>query len=251
MANSYLVRDEEVARDFQNGFSITELLPGTYDGGVRNYKCCLKAGSSVSPETYKDKLALLFFGRGLGYLYDGESANNITELAFYIPDFDHYAYTVHAVTDMEFVLSVVEMNEWDWKVFNANHIKLPNFRLHSQCTRYVQDCKGPNTEARIVLSAKQLGRVLLGTTRAIGEGTFEKGHPAVHQWTYCVGNSNFNLRVDNGKTEKVKAGDFSFIPAGPDHDLYADPGKEVFYVWYEHFARPKDFVVVQLPGDKA
>jgi hypothetical protein len=35
-----------------------------------------------------------------------------------------------------------------------------------------------------------------------------------------------------------------------DHDLVADPGKEVFYVWYEHFAREKDFDIKLLPGQK-
>ena len=112
----------------------------------------------------------------------------------------------------------------------------------------MQDCKGPHTEARSVLGCKQLGRIMVGTTRAIGEGTMEKGHPAVHQWNYCVGNSDFHMTVDHGTTVNHKAGEFSFIPAGPDHDLVADPGKEVFYVWYEQFVREKDFDVKVLPG---
>lgn len=248
MADQYLVRSEEIPQNYnQNGLAISELLAGTYAGGIKNFKCFLKAGCKMSPEAYKDKQVIFFFGKGKGYICDDEASYNITELAFYAPNFDVIKYQIHAIEDMEFVMTVIEMNEWDWEVFNSTHVRLPFFRLHSDCNRYVQNCKGPNTEARIVFSSKQLGRILLGTTRAIGEGTFEPGHPAVHQWTYCVGNSNFNLCVDHGKIEKVHAGDFSFIPAGPDHDLYADPGKEVFYVWYEHFARTKDFVKTQLP----
>lgn len=34
-------------------------------------------------------------------------------------------------------------------------------------------------------------------------------------------------------TYKRKAGDFDFIPAGPDHTLYAGVGEKVHYVWVE------------------
>ena len=248
MTKYYLVRNDEISQDYNEaGFGMTELLAGTYDGGIKNYKCFLKAGSKVSPEAFSDKIVIIFFGKGKGYICDDEEAHNITELAFYAPNFDKISYEIRAIDDMEFVMTIVEMNKWDWELFHANHVRLPFFRLHSDCVRYIQDCKGPNTESRIVFSGKQLGRILLGTTRAMGEGTFEPGHPAVHQWTYCVGNSDFNMRVDHGEIEKVHAGDFSFIPAGPDHDLYADHGKEVYYVWYEHFTRPRDFIKVQLP----
>lgn len=242
MEKYYIARNEEMAKEFNdNGYACTELLPGTYEGGIRNYKCFLKAGCEVAPETYADKTVLFFFGQGKGYVTDAEAAYNITELSFYAPNFDKCAYKIHAVEDMEYVMSIIDLNEWDKQVIAASHTYLPFFRKHSDCLRYVQDCKGPNTEARTVLSYKQLGRILVGTTRAIGEGTKEKGHPKVHQWNYCLGNSDFKMSVDHCEPVSHKAGEWSFIPAGPDHDLVADPGKEVFYVWYEHFAREKDF----------
>ena len=43
--NYYVVKADQVERHFDdNGFSRTELLPGIYDGGIRSYKCFLKAG---------------------------------------------------------------------------------------------------------------------------------------------------------------------------------------------------------------
>ena len=39
------------------------------------------------------------------------------------------------------------------------------------------------------------------------------------------------------------------MPAGWDHALVAEPGKEVFYVWYEHYTREKDFCVSLADGD--
>lgn len=153
---------------------------------------------------------------------------------------DKEPYEIHAAEDMEFVFNVVEMNQWDKAAFDRWHIRLPYFRLHNECVQYIQDCKGPNTEARMVLCPKWFGRLILGTTRAVGEGTVEAGHPKVHQWNYCLGESDFHMSVgykkdNNMETVQHHAGDWSFIPAGADHDLVSDPGKEVYYIWFEHY----------------
>lgn len=243
----YIARNEELKAEYNEaGFGMKEALPGTYDGGIRNYKCFLKAGCQVSPQTYEDKLVLFFFGKGRGYVTDRKDAYAIEELCFYAPEFDRTAYAIHAIEDMEFMMCVVEMNEWDWKVYNASHVRLPFFRTVSKCIKYDQDCKGPNTTSWFVLTGQQLGRIMVGVVRAIGEGTTEKGHPAVEQWNYCVGHSDFTLTVD-GESEEHRAGEWSYVPAGLDHALTAEPGKEVYYVWFEHFTKEKDFIVKPLP----
>lgn len=228
------------------GFAISELLPGTYKGGIRNFRCSLKAGKKYRPQLYGDKIVILFFGMGRGYVTDDKDAYNINELSFYVPDFDRGDYTVHAIRDMEFVLSVVEMNQWDWEVYNSSHARLPFFRSIGQCSIYDQDCKGPGTSSWNVLQGRQLGRIMIGVVRAVGDGTREKGHPTVHQWNYCVGNSDFNLTVGD-ETIRTNAGDWSYIPAGEDHALVSEEGKEAYYVWYEHFAKEKDFIVKPAP----
>ena len=81
--NYYVVKADEVEKQFdENGFSKTELLPGVYDGGIRSFKCFLKAGCKVSPELYADKTVVIFFGQGLGELEDCDGVHKITELAF-------------------------------------------------------------------------------------------------------------------------------------------------------------------------
>lgn len=69
----------------------------------------------------------------------------------------------------------------------------------------------------MVLCPKWFGRVILGTTRANGEGTVEKGHPAVHQWNYCVGNSDFKMSV--GYKEKNNMETLNFYCA-PNHFVF-------------------------------
>ncbi len=244
----YLVRNEEMPVAYDaHGVSSMELLPDTHDGSVRNYKFFVKAGSKVKPALHADKLVLLFFGKGNGYVADPGGAHAIRELSFYAPAFDRLPYEVQAFTDMEFVMAVVDMSAGDWEDYAASHARLPFFRSLSECVKYDQDCKGPHTTSWHVLNAKQLGHIMVGVVRAVGEGTVEKGHPAVHQWNYCVGDSDFDLTV-NGVTTRHRAGEWSFIPAGPDHSLVAQPGKEVFYVWFEQFTRKdRDFILKPMP----
>lgn len=229
----------------EHGFSSYELLAGTYEGGIRNYRCNLKAGCTCTPEMFADKVVVVMFGKGRAYVTDEKDAYNVTELSFYFPNFDRTPYSVHAIDDTEFIMSVVDMNEWDWKVYNGSHARLPLFRPISKCVIYDQDCKGPNTDSFTVLRPCQLGRILLGAVRAVGDGTREKGHPCVAQWNYCVGQSDFNLTVED-ETVPTVAGDWSYVPAGLDHSLVSQTGKEAYYVWYEHFVREKDFLIKPL-----
>lgn len=238
----YIDRKEQTVIYDSQGYSIRELLPGSYDKGIHFYRCSLRAGCSNCPELYADKIVLLLFGFGKGYLTDSKDAYHVDEVSFYAPDFDRVPYTVHAVDNMEFVMAVVDMNQWDWEVFRESHARLPFFRPISKCTMYDQSCKGPEVTSWNVLLGRQLGRIMAGVVRAEGDGTVEKGHPAVHQWNYCLGESDFRLTVDDEAVHSF-SGDWSFIPAGLDHSLVAEKKKEVYYIWFEHFAREKDFIV--------
>lgn len=250
MKNFYMARADEIRPDYdEHGYGITELLGDSHDGSIRNYKGFLKAGAQIEPELYHDHIVIYMFGKGKGYVADQGGVHAIEEeVSFYFPDFDKNPYRIHAFEEMEFIKSVVRMEDYDWEDYRHSHVRLPFFRPLSQCPRYDQDCKGPNTTSWHVLNPKQLGHVILGVVRAVGEGTDEKGHPAVHQWNYCLGNAEFDITV-GGETYQTRAGDFSFIPAGPDHSLLAKPGKEVFYVWYEQYTRgSRDYIVKLAKG---
>lgn len=251
MAGYYMVRDEEIEKKFdENGFFMTEVLKGTYDGGIRHYKCFLKAGCRVSPELFAEETVVVMFGKGKGYITSDCNLFQITEPAFYAPEFDKEPYTIHAVEDMEFMFSVVEMNPWDKEKYEECHVRLPFFMEYSDGQVYDQDCKGEHTTSWMILGAEQLGRIMIGVVRAVGEGTVEKGHPSVHQWNYCLGEADFTLKAGDEEPVNHRAGEFSFIPAGYDHALTAEPGKEVFYVWFEHFVRERDFRVCLAQGEE-
>lgn len=54
----------------------------------------------------------------------------------------------------------------------------------------------------------------MGVVKAVGEGTVEKGHPAVDQWNFGLDNADFTLTIENESVPHY-AGDWSFVPAGP------------------------------------
>ena len=193
----------------------------------------------LQPEKYADKTAVYCFTAGKGYVTTDKFARNITELAFFVPDFDNGDFTIHAVEDLEFLCLVLDMTEGDHKNYAACHTTLPIFRSFSETHEYTQDCKGPHTRSWQVLYSGEVGRNLLGVVKAVGEGTVEKGHPAVDQWNYGLDNADFTLTVEN-ESVAHHAGDWSFVPAGLDHSLTAEPGKEVAYIWFERFVKERE-----------
>lgn len=250
MGKYYIARENEIQKVFdENGFAISEVLAGTYDGGIRHYKCYLKKGCVVSPQLHEKETVVVMFGKGTGYITSEKNLFEIKEAAFYAPDFDKEPYAIHAVEDMEFVISVVEMNQWDWEVFHAGHIRLPFFMNYSDGQIYDQDCKDAGTTSWSILGAEHLGRIMVGVVHSKGGGTREKGHARVHQWNYCLEHADFQMTVDDEKPVRHVEGEFSFIPAGYDHSLVAEPGKDVFYVWFEHYTRERDFCVCLADGE--
>ncbi len=224
----------------ENGFSIIELpLDRDFEEiqhyDIKFYRCNLKAGCVVNPKLEPEKMVLLIFNGKRAYINAGEEKFYVDEPAFFIPDFDKSAYTVGAVDDVEFIMGVFKMNDWDKSQFGHWHKHLPFFKRYTDGTQYDQSCKMPGTRSWSILQGMMLGHVTIGVVHAIGSGTDEKGHPAVHQWNYCLGNSDFDLDVE-GELAPQHAGDFSFIFGGRDHKLIGKPGKEVFYVWVEYYS---------------
>ncbi|RHP30033.1 hypothetical protein [Lachnotalea sp. AF33-28] len=230
-----IIKEEEIKKNlnFVDGYAQLEVLPGVYPM-VKAYKCELKAGCSVSPKLYADKIQVFSFVAGKGFLYDSKRAYNVDEMSFYIPDFDKQSLTIHAVDeDLQIMLMVVDMLESDWLAYEDTHMTLPSFKKFSECEPYDQSCKGPHTKSWSVIHDGNLARVLMGVVCAEGEGTKEKGHPSVCQYNYTLPGSEFKLTVD-GESTMHGEHDFSYVTAGLDHSLVAAPGKKVFYIWFEH-----------------
>jgi hypothetical protein len=239
MQYQYVSKAEANIKYGPDGIAMAELPLDTDFSDIRNcgikfYRYNLRAGCVIQPKLEKDAIVLLTFNGKRAYIHYAEETYHVKEPAFFVPDFDKMTYTVGAVEDIEFILGVFPMNDWDRTNFAKWHRHLPFFKLYTDAVQYDQACKKPGTRSWSILQGMQLGHVTVGVVRAVGAGTDEKGHPEVHQWNYCLGDSDFVLDVE-GKTDEQRPGDFSFIYAGRDHKLLAKTDKEVFYVWIEYY----------------
>lgn len=246
MALAY-VKKKDIHLEMKNGFGQTEMLAGTYDGGVRAFRCKLEAGCQVSPEILPDTLQIFCLTDGKGAIITPERAYCIDEVSFYVAD-PYSTFTFHAATEMVYTMFVVEQKPGDLERFAAFHMKLPFFKGLSQCVEYCQDCKSASSRSFSVIPTKRLCRVLMGVGEAYAEnsdqpeGCFEKGHPAVAQWNVPFGQTDMLLTVD-GESVDQEAGDFSYVKAGLDHSLQCKPGKQIHYIWFEHYVQERDYLI--------
>lgn len=237
------VNQKDISLNFINGYAETEVLTGVYPM-VKVFRGALKAGSQASPMNNGQKLHVLCITKGEGYISTPLKAFTIDETCFFIANLDE-AYTIHAAKDIVFTKFVIELSANDMATFNKSHVVLPFFRKLSECVEYWQDCKGPNTRSWIVLNGRQLTRILFGVVKAAGEGegTFEKGHPAVAQWNVILDDSELEYTVED-ESVVMSSGDISYVKAGLDHSLAARPGKQANYIWFEHYVLDKDYIVI-------
>lgn len=238
------VKNEEIKLEFRNGFAMTELLQGAYDGGVRVFRCALKAGSTVKPEIAPDTLQVLCLTNGIGAVTTPVKSFAVNEVSFFAPD-PNGEYRIHAGTDMFYTMFVIAQGEADRKRYEDFHMAVPFFKPLSQCTEYVQvSCKTKNTRSYSVIPTKRFCRVLMGVAESWGdrEGTFEKGHPAVAQWNVPFGDAEQTVDVE-GVTFAQRAGDVSYIKAGCDHALYTTGTQHAAYIWFEHYVQEVGYLV--------
>lgn len=246
------VKKDEIVLSFQDGFAMTEVLAGTYEGGVRVYRCALQAGCSVKPQIQKDTLQILCLTDGVGAVTTPVKAFAVNEVSVFIPD-PSSEYAIHAGTDMVYTMFEVEQKPGDLARYEDFHLAVPCLKPLSQCTEYVQNtCKTKRCRSFSIIPTKRLCRVLAGACITSGdkEGTFEKGHPAVAQWNVAFGKKTVQTVDVQGQIFTHRDGDVSYIPAGLDHSLYTEGDNSASYIWFEHYVLEKDYLVSYPRADK-
>lgn len=229
-------KGSEVKLDFKDGFARTTMLPGACEGIDVN-KCVLKAGHIWKPELYdfEDKVQMMFFVDGKGFITLTDEAFNITEQAVFVPYFDKDEITIKAAsnTDLEFLQFVCEQTDFDKKMMNTIRTTLPRFKLQSECETYEEPFKGPGTKSPILIMHRLFGRYSMGAT--IGNGPTYVGphtHYDLVQYYYPYKGSRITYTA-GGETIEMVGGDLSFIPEGVEHSNTTAEGDKCDYVWFE------------------
>ena len=78
--------------EFCDGYAKTEYWKDAYPL-VRTYKCLLKAGYTVEPEIYSDKIQVFSFYKWYWLHMRKEETITLMNSAFYIPDFDREKFS--------------------------------------------------------------------------------------------------------------------------------------------------------------
>lgn len=235
-------KNEDIKLNFINGFAEARLLEGVYPD-VEVYRGKILSKCDAVPEIYDRAHQIIAFTSGTGYITTPGKAYNITELSFFIAELGQ-PFKIHAVEDLVYTKFVVKLSDHDMEVYNSFHIVLPYFLPISQAQEYYQSCKTPGTRSWTVLATKRLNRCLMGVVKSPnGGGTFEKGHPAVAQWNVILDDADMKFAVQGKGEVEQHPGDVSYVLAGLDHQLYAEPGKCVHYIWFEHYVQDIDYIV--------
>lgn len=225
-----------VANYDANGYAQAALQSGLDSVDVAFYRCAIKAGRAVTPALDAEKFVLLLFDGRPGYITVGDKLYNIDVPSAFAPDFDRSPYTIHAVEDLEYVMCVFGMNEWDKNFYKGWNLHLPYFSVYSDGVRFDHGERSASLASYSLIQPFQIGHVSLNVIRGVGGKVESAGHPLQHQWIYAVGGSRFDLAVGDKASAAQTKGDFALIPVNAAHKLSAGEGDEMFCFCIEFFA---------------
>ena len=117
----------------ENGLARQSVLTGEYKD-VAIYKCTLAAGAKWEPELYpqQEKVQILLFTEGTGYVATPHKAFQIEEVSVFVPRFDQESFFIQADSELSFLQIVANLSDYDRENMADSHIALPRFRPVSQ-----------------------------------------------------------------------------------------------------------------------
>lgn len=204
--------------------------------GISFFRCTMKAGEALTPKLDAEELIVLLFNGRPAFIQTKEDIFNITEPSVFIPDFDRSSYTVRALEDLEFMMCVFTMNAWDKDFFKGWNLHLPFFSKYSDGVRFNYMGRSKSLGSWSLIQPFQLGHLSLSVICGRGGKAESKGNPLQNQWLYAVGDSRYQLSVNNDKASDETAGSFRFIPVNKPYTLTAKENDPVCYFNIEYFA---------------
>lgn len=233
-----IFKKENLVKAFKDGYSEEAILAETCSE-VSLRLCTLKSGSTKELEVYSadDKMQILAFTEGTGYLQYGKKLYCIEEPGVFIPDFAEESIVLQAgEQDLEFIRIVGIMNDTDRRQMRNCQYVLPRyvkFRDSIQYTERFTQESGAKVKQHSIIAGRHLGRYTMGWV--IGEGPDFVGqhiHPSLEQWYFMLKNADFTY--DAGDTSiKVSEGDVSFTPHGTSHGSTCKEDGFINYLWFE------------------
>lgn len=203
--------------------------------GVSFYRQTMKAGETLAPNLDPEKLIVLLFNGGAAYIQVDGELFTFSEPSVFVPDFDHSSYMIQAIEDLEFVMCVFTMNEWDKTFFKGWNLHLPFFSRYSDGVRFRHIGRSENLGSWSLIQPFQLGHLSLSVIYGKDGIVESDGNPLQNQWLYAVDGSQYRLSINNGPETTETAGSFQFIPVQQPYRLQAEKGMPIYYFNIEYF----------------
>ncbi len=203
--------------------------------GISFFRCTIKAGEAVTPKPDAEELIVFLFNGNSAFVQTRKDIFNITEPSVFVPDFDRSPYTIQAIEDLEFMMCVFTMNEWDKAFFKGWNLHLPFFSKYSDGVRFNYMGRSKRLGSWSLIQPFQLGHLSLSVICGRGGKTESQGNPLQNQWLYAVGDSRYQLSVNNEEASDEIAGSFRFIPVNQPYTLTAEENVPVCYFNIEYF----------------
>ena len=238
MGNIKFCKGSSVKHSFVDGLSHQPLMPEANDE-AKLYRCILKAGCRWEPKLYSfnDKMQMFFFITPSGYVATETQVHNIDERGIFVPNFDKEKFYIKAGREDLHILHIeANMNDYDRETMTNFGIKLPRFKLYSQCVPYTEGFTGDagsNVSSRLLMEGRACGRWSMGWNDGVGP-TFigQHIHQYLEQWYYVLPDASFTYTA-GGEEIKMEEGDLSYTPQKNYHGSKSGDGEKIDYIWLE------------------
>lgn len=226
---------EEYRKEFNaEGLARQSVLAGEYKD-VELYKCTLAAGAKWEPALYpeKEKVQIILFTEGTGYVATPREAFTINEVAVFIPFFDRERFFIQADKELNFLQIVATLSDYDRENMAESRIHLPRFRPVSQAWTYEEDFKTDEIDSYTLIEHRYFGRLSMGAVYGTGPNMVGQHiHNELEQWYYALPGAHFTYHVGDEEIA-FHEGDLSYTPHGNYHGTSAEKGQKFDYVWFE------------------
>lgn len=217
-----------------NGLARQSVLTDEYKD-VAIYKCTLAAGAKWEPELYPEheKVQMLLFTQGTGYVATPHKAFQIEEVSVFVPWFDQERFFIQADQELSFLQIVATLSDYDRENMAESRIALPRFRPVSQGWTYEENFKTPDIKSYTLIEHRYFGRLSMGAVYGKGPNVVgQHVHNELEQWYYALPGAQFTYHV-NGEDILFQEGDLSYTPHGNYHGTSAEEGQRFDYIWFE------------------
>lgn len=219
------------------------VLPDEVEG-IRTTYYKVNPQKSIKLSTEEDIAVIYLFTEGSGRVECGNRRFNIGEVALFVPSVQGISIISADESPLCFLQLAMKLHKEDKEHFHKNSAKLPYFQTYTECKKYKEATKSPQTINRMLLPEDIVPRLCLGSVETFGPDQIAPhSHPMLEQFFFGLKGNHCKVKADNSETG-FQENDLLHIPLGSEHGVVVDKGNHLHYVWIDIFGSQKDMIYI-------